>query len=287
MCLVHRVGLLEAMVVLVQAMVVVVWNSPFVGQLGNSVAEDVQQVVKQRLVVGDAVTLRTIEETAEKLATEVVTATTRTDSKLSFVLNDFIYDFSDSEYQQNCKLTSVKGRIKNNIKFWEQIGTNEYILQVIKYGYVLPFVSRPNKVNSNNNKSARDNSTFVAEAIAELIVSKAVSMVDYEPEVVNPLTVAINAKGKKRLVLDLREVNPFLWKEKIKFDDWKVAQDYLDIGGYMYCFDLKSGYHHIEIHEDYHKYLGFAWTVNSKKQYYIFTVLPFGCPLLCMCSPSY
>jgi hypothetical protein len=267
---------------------VLVRTSPFESQLGSSVAGAVQQVAKQSRGAGAVGILPTTEETVGRPTLEVATPTTRAVNKLSFVLTDFVNECADSEYQQNCNLTCVKGRIRNKFTFWESIGTNAYMLQVIRYGYVLPFVSRPQKVNSENNMSALNNGIFVAEAIAELVASKAVSMISYEPEVMNPLTVAINVKGKKRLVLDLREVNPFLWKEKIKFDDWKVAQEYLDIGGYMYCFDLKSGYHHIEIHEDYHKYLGFARTVYGNKQYYVFTVLPYlVCPLPGMNLPSY
>ena len=37
-------------------------------------------------------------------------------------------------------------------------------------------------------------------------------------------------------------------------------------------FDLKSGYHHIEIDPMYHRFLAFAW----RGKVYVFTVLCFG-----------
>ena len=37
-------------------------------------------------------------------------------------------------------------------------------------------------------------------------------------------------------------------------------------------FDLKAGYHHIEIVPCHCTYLGFAW----RSDHYVFTVLPFG-----------
>ena len=40
------------------------------------------------------------------------------------------------------------------------------------------------------------------------------------PEVLNPLSVSLR-KNKKRLILDLRHVNLYITKEKIKFDDWE------------------------------------------------------------------
>ena len=33
----------------------------------------------------------------------------------------------------------------------------------------------------------------------------------------------------------------------------------LEMGDYMFTFDLKSGYHHVDICPVQHTYLGFAW----------------------------
>ena len=46
-------------------------------------------------------------------------------------------------------------------------------------------------------------------------------------------------------------------------------------------FDLTSGYHHIDIHPDYHKYLGFHWEIESGTRYFQFTVLCFGISTAC------
>ena len=39
----------------------------------------------------------------------------------------------------------------------------------------------------------------------------------------------------------------------------------------LFTFDLKSGYHHIEVVQEHRKYLGFEWKGN----YFQFTVLPY------------
>ena len=44
----------------------------------------------------------------------------------------------------------------------------------------------------------------------------------------------------------------------------------------MYKFDLKSGYHHIDIHEHHQHFLGFSWQFGNKTRYFTFSVLPFG-----------
>ena len=46
---------------------------------------------------------------------------------------------------------------------------------------------------------------------------------------------------------------------------------------FMCTFDLKSDYHHVDIHPDSQTYLGFVW----KGDYYVFAVLPFGLATAC------
>ena len=54
-----------------------------------------------------------------------------------------------------------------------------------------------------------------------------------------------------------------------------------DVNEYLFKFDLKSGYHHVDIHPDFHTYLGFQWETKGAACYYVFTVLPFGLSTAC------
>ena len=45
---------------------------------------------------------------------------------------------------------------------------------------------------------------------------------------------------------------------------------------FFVTFDLKSGYHHVEIFPDHRQYLGFSWCYGSEIKYFVFNVLPFG-----------
>jgi len=51
-------------------------------------------------------------------------------------------------------------------------------------------------------------------------------------------------------------------------------------GNYIF-FDLKSGYHHVDIYQSHTKFLGFQWLIKGKPTYYIFTILPFGLSTAC------
>ena len=51
---------------------------------------------------------------------------------------------------------------------------------------------------------------------------------------------------------------------------------YTNYSKYAIKFDLKSGYHHLEIHPEHQNFLGFSWKFGSQVKYFNFTVLPFG-----------
>ena len=188
-----------------------------------------------------------------------------------------IHSLVDDKLDKNTTVekVTVKGSLKKHLDFWLKINSNQYVIDVIENGYKLPLITNPDTCHLKNNKSSLENSKFVEKAIQELLDSGSVIETSSKPYVINPLTVAKN-KDKCRLVLDLRHVNLHLWKDHIVFEDWKVALDYYSKDCYMFDFDLKSGYHHIDINQNHQKYLGFAWKFGNKERYFKFTVLPFG-----------
>ena len=147
-------------------------------------------------------------------------------------------------------------------------------MSIIENGYRLPFISLPLSVKLRNNKSARIHADFVDQAVRELLNSDRVRIVDEQPFVVNPLSVSVQPCGKKKLILDLRHVN----KQSVKNEDWKIAMSYFVKDAYMFSFDLKRGYHHIDVAQEYQNFLGFSWRApdSIKEIFYVFTVLPFG-----------
>jgi len=45
---------------------------------------------------------------------------------------------------------------------------------------------------------------------------------------------------------------------RVKYEDWKIALSHFMTEAFVFSFDLKSGYHHIEIFEGHQTYLGFS-----------------------------
>ena len=58
-----------------------------------------------------------------------------------------------------------------------------------------------------------------------------------------------------------------------KSEDIRTIRDLYQPGDYSFKFDIKSGYHHVDILQ---KYLGFKWKIEGEWRYFVFTVLVFG-----------
>ena len=92
----------------------------------------------------------------------------------------------------------------------ESINANLLIIRLIQSSYCIPFVNTPTRKMFPNNKSTLAHCPFVENAITELVNNSAVIEVPFVPHVVAHLSVSANSSGKKRLILDLRQVNQFV-----------------------------------------------------------------------------
>ena len=122
---------------------------------------------------------------------------------------------------KSSSLLGINGSLKRHITDWENIGASAFILDIISSGYKIPFYLTPESSFSNNNRSAIEHSDFVRDSIEDLKANAFAIKVPFKPACVNPLTVSINKQGKKRLILDLRIPNKLIWKQRVKFEDWK------------------------------------------------------------------
>ena len=71
--------------------------------------------------------------------------------------------------------------------------------------------------------------------------------VESKPHVISPLFVSTNSSGKKRLILHLSYVNKHLWKQSVKFEDWKIFQNYVSEDSLLYEFALQKDFYHLDI----------------------------------------
>ena len=151
------------------------------------------------------------------------------------------------EFKSTDVPVSVRGRLRKSLQFWKDIDAPRFIIDTIEFGYKLPLLQIPPPFVAKNNNSAIQESAFVESAINELLSLGCISEVFAPPAVINPLSVSVQKSGKKRLILDLRHVNQYLFKFKFRCEDISIAREVLNPGDFMFSFDLKSGYHHVEI----------------------------------------
>ena len=172
----------------------------------------------------------------------------------------------------------IFGRLRARSSVWRQFA-NPTVLSWIEDGYPLEFAAArpPAPRRAANHSSTASEAGFVTDAVAELVATGAAVEVASAPTVVSPLGVAIRADGKRRLILDLRYVNGHLVDHPFKYERLADLAYLMPPHAWLLSCDLKSGYHHIEMHPDSWQYLGFEWSGRC----YVFRVLPFGLKPAC------
>ena len=180
-------------------------------------------------------------------------------SSFHFMPDDFDVDSHDFDFDTLKNKANVKGSLRENLEHWHHIGANPSVIDTIENGYKISFFTTLISIFFQNNQSALQNANFLTCTVKELLKCGRIKETKAPPYIVSLLTVAKNSHNKPRLILDLQYVNSFGFKDKRKFGDWRTMQDFVDNEGFLYKFDISQGYHHIEIDENYQKYLGFSW----------------------------
>lgn len=107
---------------------------------------DASRVTKS--AIGDATAQNSLIKAKEELA------------EVKYIDLQFEYPHSESHLKtweisrKEPEGNEVKGRLRASYSFWESIGTNQYILSVIREGYKIPLMTEPKGVFLKNNRSA-------------------------------------------------------------------------------------------------------------------------------------
>lgn len=167
----------------------------------------------------------------------------------------------------------IVGRLRSHISWWASQTHDLELLSWIRDGYRLPLASDPTPRIAPNHRSALTAALFVTSAISDLLASGAVlpwtqhptSHRQARPTVCSPLSVATRASGAQRLCIDLQHVNSFLSLTPFSYESLANLADILQPHDLIFNWDLKSGYHHIEIHPEHLHLLGFSWYAFALK----------------------
>ena len=76
--------------------------------------------------------------------------------------------------------------------------------------------------------------------IESLFAKGCIKQVTNPTYVVNPLTVSKNSKGKMRPILDLRKVNPRLYKFGVRYENFEELENYIEPNSFLRKFGLNT-----------------------------------------------
>jgi hypothetical protein len=170
------------------------------------------------------------------------------------------------------------GSVHQRLEFCkEKIGADEYILNIVKEGYRLPVFPGTERIRYREryNRSARDEEAFVLEEVLRLETAGLVVRCVSQPLCCNPLSVAFKIKPdgsyKIRLVIDLsRHMNRMCTDSKYLMCTLCDVLAQTVKGDFQYVFHLEAAYHHLRIHPDSYKFLGFCVTIDGCKVFFVY-----------------
>jgi hypothetical protein len=176
------------------------------------------------------------------------------------------------------------GSVHERLEFWkEKIGADKYVLNIVKEGYRLPVFPDTEwiRYRERNNRSARDEEPFLLEEVLSLEAAGLVVRCVSQPLCCNPLSVAFKIKPdgsfKKILIIDLSQhVNRLCTDSKYCMCSLGDVLAQTVKGDFQYVFDLEAVYHHLRIHPDSFKFLGFCIMIDGCEVFFLYVVLVFG-----------
>ena len=203
----------------------------------------------------------------------------RVRNKFSDVIqvSDSCHEYGEFDIENARDDFSVAGRLSRpeHVKFFGKMGAHKFILDTLQHGHKPTLTAEVPNYERRNNNSYKEHKEFAVKEILKLIKDKKVEVVNHKPRIVNPLSVQVEPT-KKRLILDCSFLNRYVACPSFKMEDYRTALSLMDSDGYIFSFDLKDGYHHLNIHPDFRDYLGFKFENNGQTIYVRYIVAPFG-----------
>ena len=181
----------------------------------------------------------------------------------------------------------VGGRLVHFYKNYELLTDNQFLLNVIKYGYKLQFIDNVAPSLTVNAQPFYLNLSPTEQCILDIemqnfLDNQVIEEVDpatpgwYSPVFLREKRpdndTDVNAPKKYRVIHDLSSLNKHVVKYKFKMDSSNTVRHALKQGMFFYSIDVKSAYNHVLIHPDSRKYLRCWWRGKA----YAFRALPFG-----------
>ena len=209
---------------------------------------------------------------------EVTTSSTRRSSE---GLGDFPtqhHTIPDQVFPIPVEDQPVGGRLAFYWQNWQSIGADAWVLKILKEGYRLEFSKNVPLARNPTIDSTPQNSVKLQamdELISNLLDKAVIEQVHNSQSAGHYSRFFIIPKkntGKWRAILDLKQLNQGIEKQKFKMETAQDIRDHLQMGEWATSIDLTDAYHHVPIHKADRKYLRFYF----KGQVYQYKALVMG-----------
>ena len=166
----------------------------------------------------------------------------------------------------------VGARLLHFAKEWEKITQDQWILSLVREGYMIPFVQKPPLTSSPIQLTSGH--PCLPEVIQALIDKGAVERVlqPGTPGFYSRVFLVPKKNGSWRPVIDLSSLNSFVDVRPFKMETTASIRASIQPFHWGVSLDLTDAYFHVPIHPSSRKYLRFCYD----HQVYQFRALPFG-----------
>ena len=176
--------------------------------------------------------------------------------------------------QPASKVSPGAGRLPLFIDFWRKVTTNNFVLQIVEFGYKIKFYKTPPMLTLSSGSFSASRSFSISQEVSILRTKTAVAITPpSKDQFVSPIfTVAKKDSKKRRVILNLKFLNNYILKTSFKLEGHDVISNMIQPGDYFVSIDLCDAYLMFLMHPDFWKFLCFDW----EKQRFFFRCMPFG-----------
>ncbi|KAA6382492.1 MAG: putative Transposon Ty3-G Gag-Pol polyprotein, partial [Streblomastix strix] len=181
--------------------------------------------------------------------------------------------------QQGYSLLNVPDAVGARLQWykakWEEIGASQILIEGAQANW--KDVEAPEqlmkRLKSQEFQGTEEEKRIYIEALQEEIQQGVVTRIPREEVLFLNRTFVIPKKdGRKRKILDCRQVNKYLQDISFKGEDFKKVANITLRGDWATVLDISSAYNHIKVSEELQKYLAFTFA----KETYTYIGMPFG-----------
>lgn len=147
---------------------------------------------------------------------------------------------------------------------WASIGANQKVIDLVRCGYRIPFLSPPTlsirPIHFPSYTANSEKYQVLKESVTEMIQKAAVEKVDpRSPGFYSRMFVVPKKNGKWRPIIDLSPLNKSIKVTKFKMETTKTVLSSIQRNQWFISIDLTDAYFHIPIHQSSRKYLRFVF----------------------------